>query len=65
MPHVYGNPKGGRRGDHAGGLSGLGGNHRKQGCCSYQEAGRALMRGRTRLAYRFVTIDLKTRLGVI
>ncbi len=65
MPHVYPNPPKRNRGNHGGGLNGLGGSHRKQGCCSYQEAGRALMKGRTRLAWRFIRLDLKTRLGVI
>jgi hypothetical protein len=43
----------------------MGGNHRKDGCCSYQLAGRAVLRGRARLALRYVRMDLKARLGVI
>lgn len=42
-----------------------GGSHAKKGCCSYQEAGRALARGKGRLAIRYVRMDLKARLGVI
>ncbi len=53
--------------------AGKSGNHRRYGpgtngpvgCCSYQEAGRAVRRKKFYLAYRFITIDLKTRLGVI
>jgi hypothetical protein len=37
----------------------------KAGCCSYQEAGMALLRGRGRLALRYVRLDVKARLGVI
>jgi hypothetical protein len=37
----------------------------KGACCSYQEAGRALLRRHFRLAFRYVRIDIKTRLGVL
>lgn len=42
-----------------------GGNHRKDGCCSYQLAGRALSKGKGRLALRYVRMDVKARLGYI
>lgn len=43
----------------------MGGNHRKDGCCSYEMAGRAVLRGRGRLAVRYIRMDIKARLGVI
>lgn len=65
MPHNYPkSPKPGR-GRHVGGHGGLGGNHRKDGCCSYVEAGKALRAGKGRLAVRFVRMDLKARMGLI
>lgn len=67
MPHI---PKGGtpRRpggGKHEGGLGGMGGNHRKQGCCSYERAAVSLLRGKGRLAVRYVRMDIKARMGLI
>lgn len=72
MPHNFPKaPKPGR-GRHEGGNGWLGGNHQggnrgshAKGCCSYQEAGRALVRGRGRLAVRYVRMDVKARLGLI
>lgn len=37
----------------------------RSACCSYQEAGRALLRRRYRLAARYICMDVKARLGVI
>ncbi len=36
-----------------------------QGCCSYQEAGRAIIRRNYKLAARYVRMDVKARLGII
>lgn len=51
----------------SGGNQGMGGykGQRKQGCCSYEEAGRALLRGKGGLALRYVRLDVKARLGII
>jgi hypothetical protein len=40
-------------------------NGNQKGCCSYQEAGRALLRGKGGLALRYVRLDVKARLGII
>lgn len=43
-----------------------GGHHRKnQGCCSYERAGDALVRGKGRLAVRYIRMDIKARMGLI
>ncbi len=65
MPHNFPkSPKPGQ-GRHEGGFGGMGGNHRKKGCCSYGEAGKAIVRGKGRLAMRYVRMDIKARMGLI
>lgn len=62
--HGKGSPDRGKmvKGRHTGGP---GGAHKKQGCCSYQEAGRAITRLQFRLAARYIRMDVKARLGII
>lgn len=65
MPHNYPKPNKAGRGRHRGGNGGLGGSHKKDGCCSYVEAGKAIRAGKGRLAVRFIRMDVKARLGFI
>lgn len=53
-----------RKGGGNQGVSGYRGAH-KQGCCSYQMAARALRRGKTGLALRYIRLDVKARMGII
>jgi hypothetical protein len=54
-----------RQGGGNQGMGGYRGGQRKQGCCSYEEAGRALLRGKGGLALRYVRMDVKARMGLL
>lgn len=66
VPHI---PNSHGPGKHSGkrpvGHRVLGGNHRKDGCCSYERAAVSLLRGKGRLAVRYIRMDIKARLGLI